>query len=180
MQTWLALPDGREEIDPAFESVGPDALPMIDSGGAAARVIMGTLWGAAAPTTQHAHTIYADIMLAPGSTVPIDADSADERAVMLVDGAASLGDQALEPYTLYVLSPGQPMQLTSDAGGRVILLGGEAFATRRHVWWNFVSSTRDRIEQAKEDWRAGRFPIVPGDAEEFIPIPDTPLTRSAD
>jgi redox-sensitive bicupin YhaK (pirin superfamily) len=177
MQTWLALPDGQEEIDPAFES--RQDLPLVEDTCATARVIMGSLWGSTAPTTCHAETIYAEILLAPGGAIPIDAE-ADERAVMLVGGEARIGVMDLPLYTLAVLAPGEGMALTSEKGGRVMLLGGEAFATKRHVWWNFVSSRRDRIEQAKADWTAGRFPKVPGDEVEFIPIPERPLTRSAE
>lgn len=175
MQTWLALPDGREEIDPAFESCTD--LPMVEDGCATARVIMGTLWGATARTTQHAQTIYAEIVLAPGGALPIDAE-ADERAVMLVGGEASIDGIALGLYELVVLAPGAVLRLASERGGRVMLMGGEAFATKRHVWWNFVSSSRDRINQAKEDWQAGRFPVVPGDAEELIPLPRVATTVS--
>jgi hypothetical protein len=175
MQTWLALPDGMEEIDPAFEAVTD--LPLLEDTCAKARVIMGSLWGRRAATTCHAETIYAEIDLGPAGALPIDAE-ADERAVMLVGGEASLDGQPLEPYALIVLRPGVPMTLSSERGSKIMLLGGEAFATRRYVHWNFVSSSRERIEQAKDDWRAGRFPLVPGDAEEFIPLPDRPLTVS--
>ncbi len=175
MQTWLALPDGKEEIDPAFEAVTD--LPLVEDGCAAARVIMGSLWGATARTTCHAETIYAEILLAPSGALPIDAE-ADERAVMLVGGEASLDGMPLELYALTVLAPGAAMRLSSKRGGRVMLLGGEAFATPRHVWWNFVSSRRDRINQAKDDWRSGRFPKVPGDEDEFIPIPQVALTNT--
>ncbi|WP_454598861.1 pirin family protein [Qipengyuania sp. SM2507] len=171
MQTWLALPDGREEIEPAFEAVLD--LPMIADGGAKATVVMGELWGERAPVTTYAQTIYAEIMLESQSSIPIEV-SADERALMLVGGAASIDGTALDLYTLTVLEPGRSMTLSSDRGGRVILLGGEAFATKRHVWWNFVSSSRDRIEQAKDDWRERRFPAVPGDLDERIPLPDGP------
>ena len=169
MQTWLALPDGREEIDPAFE--GRTDLPLVEDHGTTARVIMGTLWGETAPTTQYASTIYAEIVLAPGGSIPIDAE-ADERAVMLVGGEAQLDGAALELYQLYVLAPGEAMKLSSKAGGRVMLLGGEAFATKRMVWWNFVSSSVDRLHQAAADWREGNFPKVPGDEVEFIPLPE--------
>ncbi|MCL6249610.1 pirin family protein [Altererythrobacter sp. KTW20L] len=175
MQTWLALPDGQEEIDPAFEAVSD--LPLIEDGGTRATIIMGSLWGASAPTTTHAQTIYAEINLAPGGSLPID-NSADERAVMLVGGEATLDGTALEPYTLHILAPGATMRLSSASGGKVMLLGGEAFATKRHVWWNFVSSDRERINQAKHDWSEGRFPVVPGDAEEFIPLPEVAKTVS--
>jgi redox-sensitive bicupin YhaK (pirin superfamily) len=173
MQTWLALPDGREEIDPAFEAV--TGLPLIEDQCVTARVIMGELWGQRARTTTYAETIYAEIVLQSGGSIPIEAD-ADERAVMLVGGEASLDGEALGLYVLTVLKPGEQMVLRSDRGGRVMLLGGEAFATRRHAWWNFVSSSRERIEQAKRDWTEGRFPKVPGDEKEFIPIPDKPKT----
>ena len=177
MQTWLALPDGKEEIDPAFEHVDGSALPLVEGDGVSARVLMGTLWGKTAGVTEHSQTIYADIMLDAGASVPIDAGS-DERAVLVTEGVASLDGQKLDPFTLYILAPGQAMTLKGDTPSRVMLLGGEAFATTRHVWWNFVSSSRDRINQAKEDWKQRRFPIVPGDEEEFIPIPEIPLTVS--
>ena len=177
MQTWLALPDGKEEIDPAFEHVAADKLPQIDGDGVVARVIMGSLWGVTAPTTQHAETIYADIAMNAGASLLIDAQ-ADERGILVAMGSASLDGQALETHSLYILQPGVPMTLRASTDARVMLLGGEAFKTPRHVWWNFVSSSRDRINQAKDDWRAGRFPIVPGDDKESIPIPEIPLTRS--
>lgn len=175
MQTWLALPDGQEEIAPAFEAQAE--LPVIEDQCAKAIVIMGELWGQRAPTTCHADTIYAEIVLAPTGALPIEA-GADERAVMLVGGEAMIDGIALGLYELTVLKPGAAMTLASERGGRVMLLGGEAFATKRHVWWNFVSSSRERINQAKEDWRAGQFPLVPGDEDEFIPIPDQPKTVS--
>ena len=175
MQTWLALPDGQEEIDPAFEAVRN--LPLVDDGGARATVIMGELWGERAPTTTHAHTIYAEITLTSSSAFPVEV-GADERAVMLVGGEASIDGQPLGLYQLTVLEPGRAMTLTSGHGGRVMLLGGEAFTTPRHVWWNFVSSSRERIMQARDDWQAGRFPLVPGDADEYIRIPERPNTVS--
>ena len=175
MQTWLALPDGREEIDPAFEAISD--LPVIGGGGAQARIIMGSLWGRRARTTTYAETIYAEIELQPGGSIPIDAD-ADERAVMLVGGEASLDGEALKLFDLNVLRPGEPMTLRSGRGGRAMLLGGEAFVTPRFVWWNFVSSDRERINQAKADWCEGRFARVPGDEQEFIPLPEMPMTVS--
>jgi redox-sensitive bicupin YhaK (pirin superfamily) len=177
MQTWLALPDGKEEIDPAFEHVAKEDLPLIESSDVSARVIMGSLWGVTAPTTQHSATIYADILMNAGTSIPIDTE-ADERAILVALGTASLDGDRLETHSLYVLKPGQAMTLKAETDCRVMLLGGEAFITPRHVWWNFVSSSRERINQAKADWKARVFPLVPGDAEEFIPIPEIPLTRS--
>jgi len=177
MQTWLALPDGREELAPAFDHVAADGLPIIDDGAARARVLMGTLWGASAATPQHSSTIYADIELGRGGTIPVEAE-ADERAIMLVGGEAELDGQSLDLFTLYILRPGVEARLSSADGGRLMLMGGEAFPTRRYVFWNFVSSSRDRINQAKEDWKALRFPLVPGDDQEFIPLPEIPTTVS--
>jgi len=177
MQTWLALPDGQEEIDPAFEHVDGAALPLVEGDGVSARVLMGTLWGKTAGVTEHSQTIYADIMLDTGASVPIDVD-ADERAVMVIEGSATLDGEVLEPFILYILAPGEAMTLKASEPARLMLLGGEAFATKRHVFWNFVSSSRERINQAKEDWKAMRFPLVPGDDKEFIPFPEVVKTVS--
>jgi redox-sensitive bicupin YhaK (pirin superfamily) len=175
MQTWLALPDGKEEIAPAFEAQAD--LPLVEDGCTAARVIMGNLWGHRAATTCHTETIYAEVVLGPGGMVPLD-DDADERAVMLLGGEASVDGMPLALYDLVVLAPRARLALKSQGGGRVMLMGGEAFATPRHVWWNFVSSSRERINQAKADWKAGRFPTVPGDGDEFIPLPEVATTVS--
>ncbi|MES2291405.1 MAG: pirin family protein [Pseudomonadota bacterium] len=177
MQTWLALPDGKEEIDPAFEHVAASDLPLVETPGLSARVLMGTLWGATAATTCHAPTIYADILIDAGASLPIDSD-ADERAILVTEGAASLDGTPLDLFTLYILAPGTAPTLTASSPARAMLLGGGAFTTPRHVWWNFVSSSRDRINAAKHDWKDGLFPTVPGDDKEFIPIPEVPKTVS--
>jgi len=175
MQTWLALPDGQEEIAPDFES--RTDLPLIEDAGVSARVIMGSLWGERAPTTCHSETIYAEIFLEPSGALPIKPE-AEERAVMLVGGEADLDGTPLTRYQLAVLKPGAELLLSSQNGARAMLLGGAAFASRRHVWWNFVSSSPERIEQAKTDWMSGKFPKVAGDEIEWIPIPERPLTKS--
>ena len=177
MQTWLALPDGGEEVAPAFDHVAGSGLPLIEDDKVTARVLMGSLWGATAATRCDSPTIYADILLAAGGALPVEAD-ADERAVMLVGGEAELDGEQLELYALYVLRPGHEAKLSSATGGRLMLMGGQAFPTRRYVFWNFVSSSRDRINQAKEDWKALRFPLIPGDDQEFIPLPAVPKTVS--
>ena len=177
IQTWLALPDAQEEIEPAFEHVEAVRLPALEVEGVRARVIMGALWGLAAPTTTYAGTIYADIALEPGASVPIDA-AAEERAVYLASGEATLEGLTLDAQRLYVLRPGIAATLRSTAGARAMLCGGDAFATKRHVWWNFVSSRPERIAEAKRAWQAGEFPAVPGDDKEWITIPDVPNTVS--
>jgi redox-sensitive bicupin YhaK (pirin superfamily) len=177
LQTWLALPAAKEEMDPAFEHVAKDELPLIEGEGASARVVMGTLWGATSPVTCHSPTIYAEIHLAPGGAMPIDAE-ADERALYLAEGEAMLDGVALDRSTMYVLRPGIRATLRSLAGGRVMLCGGAPLDGPRHVFWNFVSSRRERIDQAKQDWKAGRFALPPDDHDEFIPLPEVPMTVS--
>ena len=177
IQTWLALPEADEEIDPAFEHVARADLPTVETPGARARVVMGSLWGVTAPTTTYAETIYADIVLDPGGSIPIDA-AADERAIYIALGEATLDGMPLDPMTLYVLRPGIAATLRSETGARAMLCGGEAFTTPRHVWWNFVSSRQDRIAEAKRAWTAGEFAKVPGDDTEWIPIPAVPKTVS--
>jgi redox-sensitive bicupin YhaK (pirin superfamily) len=176
MQTWLALPDGKEEIDPAFEHVRPDALPLVEGDGVSARILMGTLWGATAATTCHSPTIYADLMIDAGARVMIEAE-ADERAIVVTEGEAAIDGSIVALFDLVILAPGHRAELRATSASRAMLLGGGAFSTPRHVFWNFVSSSRDRIQQAKEDWRAARFAMVPGD-DEFIPLPQVPLTVS--
>jgi redox-sensitive bicupin YhaK (pirin superfamily) len=176
IQTWIALPERVEEMDPAFEHVTRAELPVVEDGCVQARIIMGNLWGRTAPTTTYAGTIYADMVLGAGAAIPVDAD-ADERALYLHHGDATIDGMPLDATNLTVLRPGIAATLRSESGARVMLCGGDAMSPR-HVWWNFVSSSRERINQAKHDWKAGRFPLVPGDEKEFIPIPDVPKTVS--
>jgi redox-sensitive bicupin YhaK (pirin superfamily) len=178
IQTWLALPSDKEEIDPAFEHIPKSALPVVEAAGATVRVVMGSLYGSTSPVTQHSETIYADIALRPGGSVPVDSP-ADERAVYVAEGDATLDGLPLQPQVLYVLRPGIRATLRSQRGAHVMLCGGAPLDGPRHVWWNFVSSRRDRINQAKDDWRSDRFPVVPDDSAERIPLPVvTPKTVS--
>jgi redox-sensitive bicupin YhaK (pirin superfamily) len=177
IQTWLALPASKEEIEPAFEHVAKEDLPMVEGDGATARVVMGSLWGASSPVTCHSETIYADIALETGGAMPVD-PGADERAIYVAEGEARLDGLQLEPRILYVLRPGIAATLRSETGAHVMLAGGAPLDGPRHVWWNFVSSRRERLQQAKEDWRAGRFVLPPDDSAEFIPLPEVPKTVS--
>lgn len=177
IQTWIALPQAKEEIDPAFEHVPKNALPLVEADGVAARVVMGTLWGETSPVTCHSPTIYADIHLSPGGAMPIDAE-ADERALYVAEGEAALDGVQLEPSILYLLRPGLSFTLRSARGGHVMLCGGAPLDGPRHVFWNFVSSRRERLDQAKEDWKAGRFALPPDDHDEYIPLPEVPKTVS--
>ncbi|HYJ53633.1 MAG TPA: pirin family protein [Allosphingosinicella sp.] len=177
IQTWLALPTAKEEMDPAFEHVPKADLPEVEGMGARARIVMGSLWGETAPVTCHSHTIYADIHLSAGGAMPIDPE-AEERGFYVAEGEASLDGLPLERSVLYVLRPGIRATLRSETGGHVMLCGGAPLDGPRHVFWNFVSSSRDRINQAKEDWRAGRFALPPNDHDEFIPLPEVVKTVS--
>jgi len=177
IQTWLALPGAKEEMEPAFEHVARDDLPSVEGDGARARIVMGDLWGETSPVTCHSPTIYADIHLAPGGAMPIDPE-ADERALYLAEGDAALDGAELQRSTLYVMRPGIRATLRSQTGGHIMLCGGAPLDGPRHVFWNFVSSRRERINQAKEDWKAGRFTLPPDDHDEYIPLPEVPVTVS--
>jgi redox-sensitive bicupin YhaK (pirin superfamily) len=177
IQTWIALPTAKEEVEPAFEHIAKDDLPLVEGDGVQARVIMGSLWGETSPVTCHSPTIYADIHLASGGAMPIDPD-ADERALYVAEGEAALDGVPLQRSILYVLRPGIRATLRSRTGGRIMLCGGAPLDGPRHVFWNFVSSRRERINQAKEDWKAGRFVLPPDDHDEYIPLPEVPTTVS--
>jgi len=177
IQTWIALPSAKEEVDPAFEHVAREQLPLVEGDGVQARIVMGSLWGETSPVTCHSPTIYADIHLAAGGSMPIDPD-ADERALYVAEGEAVLDGVPLQLSTLYVLRPGIRATLRSAAGGRIMLCGGAPLDGPRHVFWNFVSSRRERINQAKEDWKAGLFALPPDDHDEYIPLPEIPTTVS--
>ena len=177
IQTWLALPQSKEEMLPDFEHVPADALPGLDSDGVRMKLVMGEWEGLSSPVTQHSPTIYAAIELAPGAAMVIDHE-ADERALYLVDGDASVDGTQLLPQNLALLAPGHLPLLTTIGGARLMLCGGAPMDGTRHVWWNFVSSSRDRINEAKRAWRAGEFVLPPDDHDEFIPLPEVPLTVS--
>jgi len=171
IQSWVALPKAHEEAEPAFAHHPGTSLPLIEGDGARVRLIAGALWGARSPLKTFSETLYADIALDAGATLAIPADHA-ERALYPVDGVIALEGETYEAGQLLVLKPGAAITLGAFAPARAMLLGGEPMDGPRHIWWNFVSSSAERIEQAKADWKAGRFPKIPGDDVEFIPLPD--------
>jgi len=177
IQTWLALPLAREEADPAFEHVPAGDLPLVEGDGVRLRLIMGDGFGVHSPVTQHSATIYAAIELAPGAALVVD-HPADERAFYLMDGDASVDGSQLIPQHLALLAPGTFPLLSTVGGARLMLCGGAPMDGPRHVWWNFVSSSRERINEAKRAWRSGEFVLPPDDHDEFIPLPEVPLTVS--
>lgn len=177
IQTWIALPQASEEQDPAFEHVAAERLPLIEGDGVRATLIMGEAWGARSPVTEHSPTLYASLELTPGASIEIERE-ADERALYLLDGDANVDGQPLEPMHLTLLAPGHRPVLRSAQGARMMLCGGAPMDGERHVWWNFVSSSRERINEAKRAWKAGEFPLPPNDDGEWIPIPEVPKTVS--
>lgn len=174
IQSWVALPDLYEEVEPSFAHHGNEALPIIEDEGKVVRVICGSLYGARSPVHTFSDTFYADITLEKGSRLPIPAEH-EERAAYVVDGSIDLGTDGgrFNRGQLVIFKPGVELVVSglSDST-RLMFLGGEPLG-RRHIWWNFVSSSRDRIEQAKDDWREGRFAPVPQETE-LIPLPGTP------
>ena len=175
LQCWVALPQAKEECDPAFAHIGSQELPILDGDGATARIIAGSYFGKRSPVAVQSPLFYVDLALQPGARLTMPAEY-PEQALYVVAGTLDLGrDGRFERGQLLVLKPGATVTLaaTAHAGARVMLLGGEPMDGPRYLTWNFVSSSADRIEQAKEDWQAQRFPSVPGETE-FIPLPDLP------
>jgi hypothetical protein len=175
LQCWVALPQAKEECDPAFSHTGSQELPILDGDGATARIIAGSYFGKTSPVPVQSPLFYVDLALQPGARLTLPAEY-PEQALYVVDGTLDLGrDGRFEQGQLLVLKPGATVTLaaTENRGARVMLLGGEPMDGPRYLTWNFVSSSADRIEQAKEDWKAMRFPHVPGETE-FIPLPDLP------
>ncbi|MCF6109088.1 pirin family protein [Mesorhizobium muleiense] len=171
LQTWLALPDDKEEVDPIFENTVAMRLPEIDAEGVSGRVVIGAFSGLRSPVVTASDTLYADLSLAPGASVKIPAD-AEERAIYTLQGEVSISGDRFPAERLLVFRPGDEIVVSSEGGAHFMLFGGASLGSKRYIWWNFVSSSKERIEQAKEEWKTGRFDIVPGDEEEFIPLPD--------
>jgi len=171
IQTWVALPEEQEESNPAFVHHGAKDLPVIDVDGIAARLIAGEAFGARSPLQTASETLYADVGLASGAQVPIE-PSYEERAIYTLTGEIDVAGNAFAPGQLLVLRPGDQILVKAKADARFMLFGGATMGGPRYIWWNFVSSRPERIEQAKEEWARGRFDTVPGDAEEFIPLPE--------
>lgn len=169
IQSWVALPKEHEEAPPQFHHHPEDTLPLLEHDGASVRLIAGSLYGASAPVKTFSEMFYADATLAPNASLRVPPEH-EERAVYVVEGAIRIGHNIFDSGRLVVLKPGTSILLTCSAPTRVMLLGGEPMDGPRYIWWNFVSSSKDRIEQAKEDWQSGRFTPVPGEAEP-IPLP---------
>jgi redox-sensitive bicupin YhaK (pirin superfamily) len=170
IQAWVALPRTHEESEPAFTHFGTAELPVLSDGGMTVRLIVGDMAGRHSPVTLPMATIYADAELSAGATLPFDAYY-PERAIYTVEGEIDLAGERVGPGEMVVLKEGEPVLIRAVTEARLMLLGGERADAPRHIWWNFVSSSTERIEQGKADWREGRFGAVEGDTE-FIPLPD--------
>lgn len=170
IQAWAALPAAHEEGAPTFAHYDAQQLPRISGEGKTVRVVMGQLYGHTSPAEFPHPSFYAEAVLAPGAVLPLDADY-DERAVYIASGEIDIAGESFGGGRLLVFKPGDRISILATAQTRLVLLGGEPMDGPRHIWWNFVSSSKDRIDAAKADWKAKRFAPVPGDADEFIPLP---------
>ena len=177
VQTWLALPLAREDDPAAFAHVGAAELPLLEGEGKRVRLILGDAWGARAPVAVPSEMFYADAELAPGAALPLP-DGQEDRGVYILQGAVTVSGERYEAGRMLVFRPGDRLSVRAGAAGaRLLVLGGATMEGPRHIWWNFVASSKERIEAAKEAWRAGdwahgRFRLPPGDDAEFIPAPD--------
>jgi len=182
IQTWVALPAAQEEIEPAFTHYGDADLPMLQAEGKRVRLMAGQAWGLHSPVQTFSETIYADATLEPEAALPV-ATTHEERAIYVVSGLADIGGGQFPSGQLVVLPAHKPITVRNPGREalRIAIIGGEPMDGPRYIWWNFVSSRRERIEQAKADWTRDRFGVVvPGDTEEFIPLPEegTPVASN--
>jgi redox-sensitive bicupin YhaK (pirin superfamily) len=171
LQMWVALPAAREEMDPAFAHHDVAEFPVVEENGKRVRVVLGSLYGVRSPAHTTSEAVFGDVALKAGSTLQIEPDH-EERALYVVDGEIDIAGDRFDTGRLLVLRPGDAVPLTATRDSHLVIVGGAAMDGPRHIWWNFVSSRKERIEQAKADWKAGFFGKVPGDEIEFIPLPD--------
>lgn len=177
IQTWIALPEDREEMDPIFEHHGKEALPRFEAEGINATLILGSAYGATAPATLYSDTFYLDVTLAPGARFPLP-DDQEDRGLYITEGSVTIAGDRFEAGRMMVFRPGDRITVAAGPqGARLMALGGATLNGPRYVWWNFVASSRDKIDHAREEWRAanwgeGQFVLPEGDDHEFTPAPD--------
>lgn len=169
-QLWVALPREHEEIEPSFRHCPAAAIPEVDVGGVRVRVLAGSAYGKTSPVQVLSPLFYAEAAMRAGDEIELPTDY-QGRAAYVAEGAVRCGAETIESSRMVVFSAQVPAALKAESDVRLILLGGEPLEGERHIWWNFVSSSQARIERAKADWREGRFPCVPGDEQEYIPLP---------
>ncbi|MBI3434694.1 MAG: pirin family protein [Proteobacteria bacterium] len=179
LQCWVAMAARAEESEPDFTHIGAGDLPLIEGEGKSVRVVAGRMLGRASPLATGLATLFADAKLAAGARLPLDTDY-EERAVYVQSGEIDIAGDRFTAGRLLVLRPGDAITLTALTPSRVAIVGGETLEGPRYVWWNFVSSRKERIAQARDDWKNGRFGTIAADAAEFIPLPDDSLRWHAD
>ena len=171
LQLWVALPTRHEEIEPSFQHHPADSIPALALGAARVRVIAGSSWGVTSPAKVLSLLFYAEAQLPAGSALELPAEHR-ERGLYVVEGAIRCGEHQHAVGTMLVFKSGVTARVAASGPARVVVLGGEPLDGPRHVFWNFVSSSTERIERAKRDWREGRFAKIPGDDRDFIPLPE--------
>ncbi len=179
IQSWVALPKSAEDTTPAFAHHDAGALPHVEDDGLSLRLIAGEGWGLRAPVEVSSPLFYADAVLLPGARLPLP-DQHEERGAYVVEGSVEVAGATFEAGRMLVFRAGDALALTAGPkGARVLMLGGAVMDGPRYLFWNFVASSRERLEQAKADWKAGAFPTVPGDDKEFIPLPEARVAVQA-
>jgi redox-sensitive bicupin YhaK (pirin superfamily) len=171
IQSWVALPQAHEEDAPRFDHHPAATLPLVERDGARLRVVAGTAYGERSPVAVLSPTLYVDALLGADARLVVD-DQHEERAVYVAQGTIECEGTAYEAGAMIVLHPGAAATIVAAAPARAMLIGGAPLDGARHIWWNFVASSRDRIERAKDDWTHRRFPPIPGDDVEFVPLPE--------
>ncbi|MBB5723506.1 MAG: pirin family protein [Rhizobiaceae bacterium] len=176
VQTWVALPEEQEETGASFEHYGKAALPFLEGEGKQVRLILGAAWGERAPAHTFSEMFYADVMLKAGALLPLP-DYHEDRGIYVMAGSIEVAGDVFDAGQMMVFRPGDRITVKAGLGGaRLMALGGETLNGPRHIWWNFVASSQDKIEAAKVawaagDWAHGRFQLPPDDNDEFIPLP---------
>ena len=170
IQSWIALPQAHEEIEPSFQHFDAASLPVVEGDGVWARVIAGSAFGEKSPAGMLSEWLYAELVIEPGASAPLDPDQ-EERAIYVVEGEVEIAGETFEGPRLMIFRPGDRIAVRATRRARLMFLGGAAMEGPRFIWWNFVSSRRERIEQAKDEWKSGRFRPVPGETE-LIPLPE--------
>ena len=177
IQTWVALPDSHEDMAPTFEHYGAQALPVIADRGVTVRLILGNAYGKVAPARMFSETFYADVTLEAGARLPMP-DNHEDRGIYIVEGSISIAGQDFEAPQMMVFRPGDRITVSAgERGARLMILGGATLPGPRYIWWNFVASSQERIEEAKAEWRSGnwgqgRFDLPADDRDEHIPLPE--------
>jgi len=172
IQSWIGLPQADEEAPPGFQHFGAADLPEREDQGVTLRLIAGEAFGLASPVKTFSPIFYADARFAPGGALHFAAEH-QERAFFVIDGEVQTGEAEIHgPGAMLMLEGDEEVTLYADAPARVMLLGGAPLDGERHIWWNFVSSSKERIERAKQEWKGGKFGLIPGDDKEFIPLPE--------